>query len=494
MSHQYRADIIFTLLPVALLLGSAAIIGAIGALRRGTHPGWYRAIAVVGLLGASAAGLNALYRMRFSPNFVGIDTMAGGILGDRFAVFAECAACGLAVLVILGASLGWVALHGRRAAFHSLVLTAAAAIALMANTREMAALLAAATLLVVALVGLAALTKADGRSIEATLKQLVLLGVALGLLAEGLAIIYGLTGSTDLARSRVAYGGGAAGEGLGLALCLLGAAGLLGAAPLHRWVVNAAEGLAPVTGAAVIGLGGFGGAVLLTRLTVSGFGPALRPWLSLATVVAAVATLAPALLALRVTDVRRLIGLLASLQAGLLLVAVLGSGPGGDHTPAAGATALLMGAVVFAVAAIGSMLAVGSLHVSGIASEIDSLRGLARRSPATAISLTIGLVALVGLPPLGGFLVRILIASSAVAAGYAWVALLGLLASALAAVAVIRFLVAVYVEDNEERAPLEAAPRMARIAVAACAVLGVMATLLAQPLLLLVNGASLALH
>jgi NADH-quinone oxidoreductase subunit N len=227
---------------------------------------------------------------------------------------------------------------------------------------------------------------------------------------------------------------------------------------------------------------------------VSGFSTTMHPWVVVAGVLGAAGCLYPALLSVVAGSVRRLIGLGACLQGGLVLSALVGSGLGGDYKPAGGVIALLFGLVVFVLAIQASFQAVARLEEDGIGGDLAGVRGLARRSPMAAVLLALGLAGLAGLPPLAGFLARILIASSAVAGGYAWVAAAGVAASAIYAITVLRWIAAAYVEDEELPAVLPRAPRLANVVGFACAAFGVVAMILAGPLLYAADGAASVLR
>ena len=141
-----------------------------------------------------------------------------------------------------------------------------------------------------------------------------------------------------------------------------------------------------------------------------------------------------------------------------------------------------------------SFQAVARLETDGIGGSLAGVRGLARRAPVTAVLLCLGLAGLAGLPPLAGFLVRILIASSAVAGGYAWVAVAGAAASVLYAVTVLRWIGAAYVEDDELPVVAPRGLQLAGVVGAACAVFGVLALILAGPLLYAADGAASVLR
>jgi len=154
-------------------------------------------------------------------------------------------------------------------------------------------------------------------------------------------------------------------------------------------------------------------------------------------VLGAAACLYPALLSVVAGSVRRLIGLGACLQGGLVISALVGSGRGSDLRPSGGVIAFSL-ACGLRAAIQASFQAVARMEEDGIGGDLAGVRGLARRSRWPRAPL-LGWPA--GRPAaLAGFLVRILVASSAVAGGYAWVAVAGVAASAIYAIAVLRWI------------------------------------------------------
>jgi NADH-quinone oxidoreductase subunit N len=483
-----------TLLPTTLLL-LAALVCAVLGWRLPALPGSvHRAIGCIGLLAAVADAV-ALFHGIAGPVGVGLNAFGGGVVDDRFSTYAVVLVCGVGLVATLGAGTADQRLGTRAPAHQALLLAAAAGATTLADQSEMAMLVAGLALLMPSLLGMVALEKTSDGAVRAGLRQLAGAGVALALLVYGLAMVYGATGSTDLAttRSLLPHTSGAL-EGLGLGLVVLGLAHLVGAPPLHHWMVQVARGSHGAVAAAVVGLSGAAGGVTMVRVMVSGFGPGLRPWVVMAAIVAAIACLYPAVVSLTSSTLRGLVGLGASLQGGLLIAALVGAGTGIDGRASGGVDALLYGLAGFAAAVLTSLLAVAILEGGGAGPQLTDLRGLARRSPLGASLLAVGLAGLGGLPPTAGFVARVLVVQSSVAAGYAWVGVAAVAASAVYAVAVLRALAAVFVEDDDAPALAPPGPRLARAAASACAGCAVAATVLAGPLVYAANSASLSLH
>jgi NADH-quinone oxidoreductase subunit N len=482
-----------TMLPTTLLVALAAVGGLLGWLRPGLPASFHRWLGVLALAGAAAAALVAFHGVALT-NGVGLAAYAGGVVADRFSTFAVLLLCGTGLLAILTSETAQERLGSRLPAYNALILTATAGGTILAVQVEMGMLVVGLGLVVISLVGVVAVEKTAEAPGVAAFRSLVSAGVALALMLYGLAIVYGATGSTDLAAVRGHFVHAAPLEGLGLALTLLGLAYLVGAPPLHHWMLQVASASGGAVAGAVVSLAVAAGGIALVRVAVSGFSTTMHPWVVVAGVLGAAGCLYPALLSVVAGSVRRLIGLGACLQGGLVLSALVGSGLGGDFKPAGGVIALLFSLVVFVLAIQASFQAVARLEVDGIGGGLAGVRGLARRSPWTAVLLCLGLAGLAGLPPLAGFLARILIASSAVAGGYAWVAVASAAASAIYAVTVLRWIAVAFVEDDELAVVVPSAPRLASAVGFACAVFGVLALILAGPLLYAADGAASVLR
>ena len=217
-----------TMLPTTLLVALAAVGGLLGWLRPGLPPSFHRWLGALALVGAAAAALVALRGVALT-NGVGLAAYAGGVVADRFSTFAVLLLCGTGLLAILTSGAAEERLGSRLPAYHALILTATAGGAILAVQVEMGMLVVGLGIVVISLVGIVAMEKTAEAPGVAAFRSLISAGVALALMLYGLAIVYGATGSTDLAAVRGQFLHSAPLEGLGLALTLLGLAYLVGA-------------------------------------------------------------------------------------------------------------------------------------------------------------------------------------------------------------------------------------------------------------------------
>jgi NADH-quinone oxidoreductase subunit N len=492
--------ILLGLLPAVMLVGGALICAVLATSRPRTRPSLYRWLTLLATLAAFTASMIELAGMGHNRNGVGFVAYGGGLMVDRFHVFGTVLVCLVLALTLLGSEAYMRRAPARAGAFCALLQVSAAASVMLLAQRDMAAFMAAFAVLVVSLVLLTAMTKTSGLTAEAAFRQVLAGGVALAMAAYGLALLYAATGTTDLARlaSGVGVHGGPVDGALvtvGIALVVIGLLAVVGAPPLQAWsrhVQEAAPGAIAGFGSA---LGAVTGTAVLARFAVEGFGSGRPRWTLLVTALAAAAMLSGSVLALRASTIRRLVADLSIAQAGFLLLAVAATGHGIDQAAVAGPTALLFSLLGAAAALIAVLLLAGIFDAAGLGTTLDAYRGAGRRAPATAAFLSMALLGLAGLPPLAGFIGRLLVAESALDAGAGWAVGIAGVALVLSAVAALRWLVAMYGEDSGE-APFAVGttPLVSRVTAWTAATLGLLFAAFAGPLISLAGGGATALH
>jgi len=483
------------LLPQGLLVLVTWGIVVLRVVRPKLRPSLYRWASCIALAGSLAASLIVLFGLRLARSGVGLVAYGGSLVVDRFSVLCTIIFLVLALLTVLLSGSFTERISSRAAAFHALVLMATAAAVMMAAEREMIALFVGLQVLVVCMALLAALAKTDRRSGEAAFKYLVLSAAGSAVLLYGLAILYGVTGSTDLSSVAGAHAHAPVLTAIGVALTLLGLTVAVGALPLQHWLGQVAAGVPAAVAGFLTTVGVVAGLSAYLRVTVGGFGAGFRLWMQLVAVIAVITMLYAGLRALREHSLRELSGHLVLAQVGFMLVGLLSLAQGSDHR--AGIVALLVYAMSFGVTTVALFGVMGALESAGLGRGTDDHRGLGHRAPSTALILAIVVAGLGGLPPLAIFVARLLILESAVAAGFAWVAVAAVVSSVLLAVGCGRFIVAMYGAGKDEaRLSMAGTRRLGRFALALCATAAVAFSAMAQPLLAVSSGGAgtLPLH
>ena len=494
MGSTFASALAASLLPEILLVVLAVVCAVIGYIRPHERPDLYRWIAVMGLLGAVTATAFTLHATQ-RGNGVAIVVWGGGLIVDRFSMYVTVAACAFALITCLSADTYLRRIPTRSGAFFALLLLVTAAICALAAEREMATMFLTLEVVIVGTTAMQTLVKTEEGAVEAGWKHFVEGAVASALLLYGMAILYGISGSTSLAAVGLALNRAPAAGALGITLVLVGLTFPLGIAPLRAWVGRATEATPATVAGFVITMGVTAGAVAWLRFGVSGLGPSLEPWVGLTAVLAAIGLLHAAAAAVQEQRAGRLVGSVVSGEAALLLLAMLAAGLGAGNKPADGGIALLFSLGVFGVAVLATFTMLAILQAARLPDDLTEFRGLGRRSPVAAALLSLALAGLVGAPPVAGFLARVLLLESAIDAGYGWVAAVAVVASVVLAVPVVRLIASMY-SDTGHEAPftMAASPVMTRVVGAACAVAAILATVLAQPLLLLAQGSAGPIH
>ncbi|MDQ2680879.1 MAG: NADH-quinone oxidoreductase subunit N [Candidatus Eremiobacteraeota bacterium] len=301
---------------------------------------------------------------------------------------------------------------------------------------------------------------------EAALKYLILSSTASGFLLFGMALLFGASGSVALANLLNPTVAANPLFIIGSGLFLIGIAFKLSLVPFHVWAPDVYEGaplpvtafMSVVTKAGVLAvLARFAYAAIPAGMSEKILWPI---W-----IVAGISMVFGNLAALAQTDMKRLLAYSGIAQIGYIVAALAGtSALGMRYAIYYLAAYMFMNLGAFAVVAL----------MSGQAEEgsrLQSFHGLGRRRPALAAAMTFFLLALAGFPPTAGFLGKILILSSAVNAGFAWLAGLLILGTAISLYVYFKIIRLMYERDEQKHgADIRPTAPLAWISVAICAV------------------------
>jgi len=472
------------LLPEAMLVGTALISVLIALLRPGLRPDIHRWIACLGLVGSLAACGLILLGLRHLDSGIAVSVLNGGFVMDSFALFVAILACVTALSTCLISDFAVRMIPSRSGAYYALILISTAAVEAVAAEREMTTLFVALAVVLIGVVAIGALVKTNPRGAVSSFEHLIEGSVGLAAALYGFVLFYGTTRSTDLSAVAKAVSAAPGAVAVATALVVLGLCGMLGVVPLRRWVGRVATNVPAATAGFIIATSLIAGGAALARVTISGLGPQVGVWRWLVPIVAAVALGYASLSSLRETTVSRLIGQLVSTQAAMLLLGLLAFDTGSRGFPAYGSTAFLSGLGITAVAVLASFGVLAMLQAAGIGDAIEDVRGLAHRSAPAALLLTASVGTLAGVPPLAGFLSRVLLVSSAADTHYGWLAVVGLAATLLTVIAAVRLFATLYSDAGDEVPfTLGATPLLSRIVASAACIAGIGLVVLIQPLL-----------
>ncbi|MDP9438583.1 MAG: NADH-quinone oxidoreductase subunit N, partial [Actinomycetota bacterium] len=284
----------------------------------------------------------------------------------------------------------------------------------------------------------------DDRSTEAAIKYFVFGSVTLGVMVFGLTYWFGATGSTlisELGR----LGGAPLAAVFGLVAALVGLGYKASLVPFHFWAPDAYDG-APISVAAFLSIVPKVGAVFAIAQIVRDLPAGASAW---PLAVAALAVLSMAygnLAALAQENVVRLLAYSSIAQSGYFLLGVVAVGESGLAVPSL---------VVFAAAY--AAMNIGAFAIVALAGRnLRDFAGLGRSRPAAGAAMVVFLISLVGIPPLGGFVGKFLLFGAAIDAGFAWLAVVGILNSVVSLGVYLRIVVPMYGRAKE--APVSPRP------------------------------------
>jgi NADH-quinone oxidoreductase subunit N len=287
---------------------------------------------------------------------------------------------------------------------------------------------------------LAAYHRDDDRSVEAGMKYFLIGGMANLALLVGVVLLFLAGGTTQLAGLQAGLVDADGWLTLSSAvLVVVGLAFKMGAVPAHGWLPDVAEG-APAPAATFLTVVPKLGAFVALARIVSVLPESSSGWRPLVAVLAVVTMTFGNLAALNQTDVRRLLGWSSVSQSGYALMAVAALGLSDQAVPA-----LLLFLASYAVGNTACFAVVTALRGR---TDLDDWRGLASRRPWLATVMVLGLLSLLGLPPLAGFAGKLALFTATVDAGLAWVAMAAVLNTVLSLAYYLKVVAAMVVRDG----------------------------------------------
>jgi NADH-quinone oxidoreductase subunit N len=294
-------------------------------------------------------------------------------------------------------------------------------------------------------------------SLESGLKYLVIGSVGSATLLYGLAFIYGASGSTDFDKIADAVGrSGIAGDPLlltGIALAATGLAFKASVAPFHQWTPDVYQGApTPVTAFMAVATKAAAFAILL-RFFDTALLPAHGDWDAALAALAVTSIAVGNIGAIGQDSLKRMLAYSGVAQAGYMLAGVVvGTSLGLKSVVFYLLVYLLMNVAVFAVV-------IARERETALGDDIESIAGIGATRPALAWPLTIGMLALAGLPGTAGFVGKFFLIEGTVQGGYTWLGVVIVIGSMVSLAYYLRVVAAVWMRPGAE--PSRAAPVMA---------------------------------
>jgi NADH-quinone oxidoreductase subunit N len=307
------------------------------------------------------------------------------------------------------------------------------------------------------LYALIAFNRDSARSAESAMKYFVLGAIASGMLLYGISLLYGLTGSIELAAVAQALtepGELSVPAMLALAFIVVGVAFKFGAVPFHMWIPDVYEG-APTPIALYVGsapkIAAF---ALMWRVLVEAMGPMHVSWQGMLIVLCVLSLAIGNLLAIVQTNFKRMLGYSTIAHVGFILMGFIA----GTENGVRDAMYYTIVYVLMATAAFGMIILLSRRGFE--AEKIEDFKGLSQRSLWFAIVMLLIMCSMIGVPPLVGFYAKLAVLESVIEADLVWLAAVGVVFAVIGAFYYLRIIWYMFFNDPVEHAPLVAATDM----------------------------------
>ncbi|MGH9302995.1 MAG: NADH-quinone oxidoreductase subunit N, partial [Acidimicrobiales bacterium] len=428
------------ILPELICLGGALLLITAGALRVGQIATSIYTVLTVAISGAALVASVVLWNDVTRRG--GFTTIAHSLAIDGFSIAFLILSCSILVVGALAAD-GYLQREGFVGPeYHALALLGASGAMFMAAANDLIIIFLALEIMSLPLYILAGLDHRRSESGEAAMKYFLLGAFSSAIFVYGISLVYGATGSTNLA-SIASYlaANVLSNEGLllaGAGLLLVGFCFKIAAVPFHMWSPDVYQGApSPATGfmAAIAKVGGF---AALLRVFFSTFHSIAPAWQPIIWVIAILTMVLGAVLGLVQRDIKRMLAYSSINHAGFILLGL-------QAATRSGIAASLY--YVFAY----SFLIIGSFTVIAVIgqrverhNDIADYRGLGRRQPVLALAFAILLLAQAGVPFTTGFLSKLYVVEASVQAHSYALAVVAMLSGAVAAVYYLRVVFLMY--------------------------------------------------
>lgn len=355
---------------------------------------------------------------------------------DAFSSFCKIIIFGAAAFAILMSDRYVAGENLGRFEYPILIVLAALGMSLMVSATDLISLYMGIETQSLALYILAAFNRDSRRSTEAGLKYFVLGALSSCLLLYGASLVYGFTGSTsfeDIARAASGDGPNA-GLIIGLVFMISGLAFKVSAAPFHMWTPDVYEGAPTPVTAFFAAAPKMAAMALFTRVLMTSFPGALEDWQPVIALIAVASMAVGAFSAIVQTNIKRL---MAYSSIGHMGYALIGLAAGSLQ----GASSVLIYMAIYIVMTIGTFAVILMMRRrGGMTENISDLAGLSRTNMPMALIMTVLLFSLAGVPPTAGFFGKWYVFLAAVDAGLVWLAVAGVVASAISAFYYLRII------------------------------------------------------
>ncbi len=458
-----------SIIPQLLLLLFALLMPALDYLFKDKKI--LSSIALVPLIAIAATLISWLFLGWWSPSESKIDLLS---TDDEFSGLFMLVFVSVGIVVVLG-SPEFIKNDRNHGEYYALILLAITGMTIVAEAEDLIALFVGLEIAGISSFALSGFRKSEKRSAEAATKYFIVGGFSSALTLFAISLLYGVAGTTNIqgiydelfAPSSAWIASSEPIVLLAVVLLFAGFGFKIAIVPFHMWAPDVYEGApTPISGMLAAASKKMGFAALF-KVFLVGLILSKTQWDEAAAVLAIITMTVGNLIAISQTSVKRMLAYSSIAQAGYILIVL----PVATEYAVAGG---LFHIITHAFMKSGAFLVLAAMGAVAVGERLDDFKGLGRRAPWLAFAMTLFLLSLAGIPPLAGFASKFVLFSSAVYASSVptyqwliWLAIAGVLNSALSLYYYARVIKKMYMEKGpEDRIVLTPMLKMA-VAVAA---------------------------
>lgn len=403
-----------------------------------------KALLPVALLGLIVALVLSL--MEWGTNAVPI--FSDMMLYDHFAVAFSGITIFSTILILALSKNYFERISSNVAEYYALILFSLAGIILMVSYHNLSMLFIGIEIMSICMYILAGIKKKDFASNEAALKYFLMGAFSTGVLLFGITLIYGASGSFDLEMIKQYILNDPAGVSpllyTGITLLIIALAFKVGAAPFHFWAPDVYEGSPSLITAYMSTVVKTAGFAAFLRLIMFSFAPVQEFWIPIIITLAVLSLLIGNVTAVYQQHFKRMLAYSSISHVGYMLFSLLALNGSSDN-------AVFVYAAAYSVA---SIIAFGVLILMQRQvgnDSFDSFNGLAKKNPFLALTLTIAMLSLAGIPLTAGFIGKFMMFSRALASYHVVLVVFAVLNAIIGIFYYFRVIVAMYFKPEDRK-------------------------------------------
>jgi NADH-quinone oxidoreductase subunit N len=312
-------------------------------------------------------------------------------------------------------------------------------------------------LLSLSLYAMVAFNRDDPNAAEAAMKYFVLGAIASGMLLYGMSMVYGMTGSLNIAEVAMSI------EQMkesnivlifGLVFIVIGLAFKMGAVPFHMWLPDVYHGSPSTVTSYIASAPKIAGFAMIIRILAEAMGGMQADWQGMLVIMAVLSMVLGNVVAIAQTNLKRMLAYSTISHVGFIMLGLLAGNQEGY-------AAAMFYTIVYALMSLGSFGVIMLLARKGFeADELNDLKGLNQRSPWFAFIMLILIFSMAGVPPTVGFWAKLAVLKAVINIDMLWLALVAVFFSIVGVYYYLRVIKLMYFDEAEDKADISCSKDM----------------------------------